>query len=172
MSLTERWDPGVLRDCLASVPPGSWSLPSTYEGTGVHHGYRRVVLVEAGQQRPAAVAFAPVLARFTPVRGAWLSWIDPGGFIAPHRDGAPWFERWQVPVQASGLFDDHRPTDGQPFLVQQWLPHAVWNDGDQPRIHVVIDRDLPVVAPPEPFAKFPIPPERAYMVERVTKERT
>lgn len=154
-----------LRKALAAVPAESWSLPSTYTGTRVHHGYRRVVLVSAGRRQPGAKPFAQVLDEFEPVREAWLSWLDPGGFIIPHRDGAPWFERWQVPIQASGWFDDRRPVDGEPFQVKHWLRHSVWNDGDRPRIHIVIDRDVPIDLPPAPFETFLVPPQFVHLIE-------
>jgi hypothetical protein len=163
--MQETYDPAALHAALAAVPAGSWSLPSTYQGTGVHHGYRRVVLVSACQRQPAADPFGWLLDEFGPVRDAWLSSIDPGGFIVPHRDAAPWFERWQMPIQASGLFDDYRPEDGRPFRVTHWREHSVWNDGDRPRIHVVIDRDIRLDLPPEPFAVFPVPPEYDHMVK-------
>lgn len=160
-------DPAALRAALHAVPAGSWSQPSTFGETRVHHGYRRVLLVSASHYQPAAAPFHWLLEQFAPVRDAWLSWLEPGGFIVPHRDGAPWFERWQVPIQASGLFDDERPEDGRPFQVKHWRRHSVWNDGDQPRIHVVIDRDVPLGLPPEAFATFPVPPEHAHMIEAV-----
>lgn len=163
--MQETYDPAALRVALAAVPAGSWSLPSTYRETRVHHGYRRVVLVSAGQPQSAAVPFGWLFAEFAPVRDSWLSWIDPGGFIVPHRDSGPWFERWQVPIQASGLFDDHRPEDGRPFKVSHWCEHYVWNDGDAPRVHLVIDRDIPLDLPSEPFAVFPIPPHMTELVE-------
>lgn len=165
------FDPGGLRAALAGVPPGSWSNPSSYVDTGVHHGYRRIVLVDHGRRLPAADQFASVLDVFAPVRAAFLSWLDPGGFIAPHRDRGPYYERWQVPIQASGWFDDERPVDGVAFPVEHWKPHAVWNDGDQPRIHIVIDRDIPAGHPPEPFTAFPVPAEFAHLVDRASQTR-
>jgi hypothetical protein len=158
-------DPASLRAALAAVPEGSWSLPSTYRETKVHHGYRRVVLVSAGIVQPAALPFADALTEFAPVREAWLSSIEPGGFIVPHRDAGPWLERWQVPIQASGLFDDRRPEDGVCFQVEHWKRHSVWNDGDQPRIHIVIDRDMPLNLPAEPFELYPVPEKFAPMIE-------
>lgn len=161
------FDPAALRAALAAVPAGSWSLPSTFRETKVHHGYRRVVLWSAGREQPDAAPWSDLFADFAPVRDAWLSWIGPGGFIVPHRDAGPWFERWQVPIRSSGWFDDWRPAEGEPFRVQHWLPHSVWNDGRHPRIHVVIDRDVPLGLPVEPFATFLIPPEHAHMIEAV-----
>lgn len=143
-------DPLALRSALALIPPSAWSLPSTYEATKVHHGYRRVVLADL-----APFAFA--LDHFAPIHDAWLSWIDPGGFIVPHRDAAPWHERWQVPIATAGTFTmgtEFAPTDGQAFQVRHWEPHSVRNDTDRPRIHLVIDRAVLIDRPPLPFEVF------------------
>jgi hypothetical protein len=130
-----------LRAALAATPPSAWSQPSTIAGTGVHHGYRRCSLRGA-----AAVPWSAILDRFAPVRDAWLSWIDPGGFILEHCDRGPFYERWQVPVATAGTTTQDGLTeaseDGVPFRVRHWLPHSVANPTDRPRIHVVIDRDV------------------------------
>lgn len=144
-----------------------WSLPSTFTLTGVHHGYSRITLVNAGYWWPTAEPFRQVLETFAPVYEAFLSRLAPGGFIIPHRDGHPWYERWHTPIHAAGLFDSERPEDGKPFRVQHWQPHAVWNDTDRPRIHLVIDRDIPIDLDPLPFETFPIPAKHAAMVARV-----
>lgn len=153
-----RFDPAQLREALGRVNPADWSQPSTYQATGVHEGYRRVVLVDHGRRIAAADPWGFVLDEFAPVNGAWLSRIDPGGFIRPHRDGGPYHERWQVPVQAAGTFtqDDltFTPADGVPFLVRHWEPHSVDNQTARPRVHVVIDRDLVLDRPAEPFTLY------------------
>jgi len=164
-STSPEFNPATLRAALAAVPEGAWSLPSTYRETGVHHGNRRVVLVDHGYIKPAAEPFGFVLDEFAPVHTAWLSWLSPGGFIVPHRDAGPWRERWQVPIQASGLFDDHRPADGVAFQVEHWRAHSVWNDGDQPRIHIVIDRNVQLDRPTEPFQLFPVPLDRQHFID-------
>lgn len=149
------FDPLALRSALASVPSAAWSLPSTFAATAVHHGYRRVVLVDSGRWLPEADPFAFVLDVFEPVHAAWLSWIDPGGFIVSHRDAGPWRERWQVPIAAAGSFtmgEAFVPTDGSAFAVRHWEWHSVTNDSDRPRIHLVIDRDVIFDRPAEPFA--------------------
>lgn len=161
-----RFDVAELQAALAATPD-EWSLPSTYAETNAHHGYRRIVLVSAGNRTPAATPWAAILDAFDPIREAWLSSIDAGGFIVPHRDGAPWFERWQVPIRTAGTFDDIAATDGVPFRVTHSQPHAVWNDGDTARVHIVIDRDIRLDLPAEPFAAFPVPADRADFVARV-----
>lgn len=135
----------------------------------MHHGYRRVVLVSARYWTEHAEWFRRVLAEFAPVYDAWLSWIDPQGFIVPHRDGGPHRERWQVPIQARGEFhagEPFTPVEGKCFAVRHWQPHSVMNDTDQPRIHVVIDRDVWVSRKRQAFALHPIPPDMADLVER------
>ena len=144
------FDPSELHQALALVPPSAWSLPSTFEATKVHHGYRRVVLAHLGP-------FAGVLEQFAPVRDAWLSQVDPAGFIVPHRDAGPYYERWQVPIATAGYMDQGTPeaaTDGVPFRVHHWLPHSVANHSDKPRIHLIIDRNVLVPVQSQPFSLF------------------
>jgi len=166
-----KFDPARLHAALASVPAGAWSLPSTFAETRVHHGYRRVVLVEAGRPLGAAEPWRFVLDELAPVFSAWLSWIDPGGFIVPHRDAGPWRERWQVPVQAAGTWHDDvvtTPIDGRAFRVEHWQPHAVTNRTDHPRIHLVLDRAVWLDEPHAPFALFPVPDDMADLVSAAT----
>lgn len=159
------FDPDALRAALAVVPESAWSLPSRYADTGVHHGNRRIVLVDNGRRLDAAEPWAFVLDRFAPVRTSWLSWLAPGGFIVPHRDAGPWCERWQVPIQAAGMFGGERPVDGVPFRVEHWRPHAVWNDTDRPRIHLVLDRENLLELPASAFELFPVPAEYEHFIE-------
>lgn len=158
-----------LREALAAVPVVAWSLPSSYLVTGVHHGYRRVTLVDAGRPWPIAELFDFVLEAFAPIHDAWLSWIDPGGFIVPHRDAGPWRERWQVSVIAAGEFhgaETFVPTGGHAFPVEHWNPHAVANTTEHPRVHLVLDRDVWLDRPVEPFTIYPVPAHMTGMVQR------
>jgi hypothetical protein len=154
------FDPARLIAALDCVPAGAWSLPSTFAETRVHHGYRRIVLVQVGHPLPAAAPFAFVLDELAPVHAAWLSWIGPGGFIVPHRDAGPWRERWQVPIRAAGAFHmggDFEPVNGRAFPVSHWEPHAVTNRTDRPRLHLVVDRDVWLDYPAAPFETFEVP---------------
>lgn len=163
------FDPERLQAALDAVPQGAWSLPSTYLETQVHHGYRRVVLVSARQPWKYSEHFKFVLDQYTPIHEAWLSWLDPGGFIAPHRDAGPWRERWQVPICAAGEWhgaDTFAPVSGKAFPVEHWAKHAVANRSDHPRIHLVIDRDVWLDKPAEPFAVYPVPDDMTDMVLR------
>lgn len=164
-----KFDPERLRAALGAVPEGAWSLPSTYAETRVHHGYRRVVLVSARQPWEHSQHFQHVFDEFAPVYEAWLSWLAPAGFIAPHRDQGPWRERWQVPICAAGEWhgpDTFVPMSGLAFPVEHWARHAVANRTDQPRIHLVIDRDIWLDKPAEPFAVYPVPDDMTDMVQR------
>lgn len=165
-----QWRPGQLLAALAGVPAEAWSLPSVYADTAVHHGYRRVGLVTAGQYQPYAELFDFVWGELGPVRDATLSQIDPGGFVIPHRDSGPWRERWQVPILASGEWhwqeESFSPRAGVAFLARHWEPHWVTNRGAGPRIHLVVDLDEPVDRDPLPFATFPIPADMADLIER------
>jgi len=163
-----RFDPIRLRSTLDEIPTNAWSLASTYRDTGVHHGYRRVVLVSAGHWHPHADLFGFVWDAMNQVRDVTLSMLEPGGFIAPHRDAAPWFERWQVPIVTSGDWhgQDVHAEVGVAFPVKHWEPHAVTNRGRSPRIHLVIDRDVAIRRDPLPFETFPIPDDMAGLVDR------
>lgn len=146
-----RFDPEALRAALAAVPPAAWSQPSDYRVTGVHHGYRRVVLADL------ANAFDQVLEEFHPVHDAWLSWIEPAGFIVTHHDAGPYYDRWQVPISTSGWMQQgaaERAIDGEPFQVEHWKPHSVQNPGLVPRVHLVIDRDVIVNPAPTAFRLY------------------
>lgn len=139
--------PEQLRVALAAIPATAWSKPSTFAATGVHHGYRRVALAKAGRLLDAAEPFRFALEPFAPVWDAWLSSIDPGGFVVAHRDAGPHRERWQVPVTPARA----------PFRVSHWEPHEVRNTTDHPRVHVVIDRDVVVRSERTPFELLEVP---------------
>lgn len=162
-------DSGQLQIALAEIPETAWSLPSTYTHTRVHHGYRRVGLVSARQPQKHAELFQFVWDALDPIWDAWLSWIEPGGFIIPHRDAGPWRERWQVPISAAGQWcatETFTPISGEAFPVTHWEPHAVVNRTNHPRIHLVIDRDVWVKKNALPFSTFPIPADMADLIER------
>jgi hypothetical protein len=125
-------------DRVLEAVDGLWSLPSQAELVGgVHDGYRQVTCATHG----TITRLDWLLEPFAPVWDAWLSWIEPGGWIAPHRDAGPHRERWQLPIS---------PT-GEAFRVEHWAPHAVWNDTPRPRVHLVVDRDVIVSDYPTRF---------------------
>jgi hypothetical protein len=164
-----RFNPERLHAALAAIPEDAWSLPSSYAETRVHHGYRRVVLVSAGQPWEHAHHFGFVLDRLAPIQEAWLSRIEPQGFIAPHRDAGPWRERWQIPIAAAGEWcgaETFIPADGQAFPVEHWARHSVINNTGLPRIHLVLDRDVWLSRAPEPFEVYPIPDDMTDLVQR------
>lgn len=110
------------------------------------------MLVNGRRWLDEAEPFGDVLAWFHPIAEAWLSWIDPGGYIVAHRDGGPYRERWQVPLRTSGYWGRGTFHNvGEPFKVVHWEPHSVTNNGNRPRVHLVIDRDLIVNPDPTPF---------------------
>jgi hypothetical protein len=149
------FDPVQIEQALDRVASGEWSRPSTFDGTGVHHGYRRVAVVSAGSPRPVAEHFGFILDEIGSVWAAWLSWIDPGGFIVSHHDAGPWRERWQVPLRPAGTFtqadDTFVPVAGFPFRVAQWACHSVANETETPRVHLVVERDVFVDYSAAPF---------------------
>lgn len=108
-----------------------------------------------------------VLDRFKPVHDAHLHRIAPGGFIVPHIDRGPWRERWHVPICTSGSWIGGRqPAAGQPFQIIHWEPHDVWNPADQARVHLVIDRDIPIDRPSAPFRVFPVPDRWMFLIRQ------
>lgn len=129
------------------------SHPSTFAQTGVHHGYRQALVVTAGRvQLPKWTA---ALVELEPVAEAWVSWIEPGGYIVEHQDAGPYLERWQIPLtEAGALYENGVPVPhvvGVPFRVHQWDWHHVRNDTDQPRVSLVVDRNVRVDVPSGPF---------------------
>jgi hypothetical protein len=144
--------PDELADALACVG-GLWSNPSTFSDTQVHHGYRQVTVVLGGVLAVPALGW--LVEQFAPVTSAWLSRIEPGGFIVEHVDAGPYLERWQVPFTEGGtLFDNGNPVThavGVPFRVRQYDWHSVRNESLADRIALVIDRAVPLDVPTSPF---------------------
>jgi hypothetical protein len=79
-----------------------------------------------------------------PYRAVFWAKIGPGGFIMPHIDAGPFYERWHIPVQPAGMFweDGRYMNPISPFIVHHWLPHAVWNPTSVARVHLIVDRDI------------------------------
>lgn len=96
-----------------------------------------------------AARFADLLAPYQPVYDAWVSWIEPGGYVRSHVDAGPHRERWQIPLVPSGTLNGTHSVE--PFQVAHWEPHRVDNPGPGPRVHVVLDRDVIVRTEATPF---------------------
>jgi hypothetical protein len=128
-------------------------LPSTFAQSGVHHGYRQAIIVTGGVTR--CHDYDALLAPLAPIRECWVSWIDPGGYIVEHHDAGPYLERWQIPLTEAGtLIQDGEPVVhevGVPFRVHQYRWHSVVNRHDEPRVSLVVDRDVPAGVPSAPF---------------------
>jgi hypothetical protein len=144
-------DPAALSAALQAVDH-LWSLPSRFAETGAHHGYRQITIALAG--RVEVPAFAAILDQFAPVRSAWLSMLEPGGYIVEHIDAGPYYERWQLPF-TTGSYGSFTQQAGVPFPVRHYDWHHVTNDTDEPRISLVIDRDVPLPIPSAPFSRRP-----------------
>ena len=147
----EAIDPATIPAVLATVDE-LWSLPSSFEATGVHHGYRQITVALSGRYQ--LDGFADWCDRFAPLRTVWLSRIQPGGFIVEHIDAGPFFERWQIPLTTTGvLVQGGTPVShqvGTPFRVRQFDWHSVHNHADADRVSLVIDRDVPLDVPTGP----------------------
>lgn len=144
---------GELTACLAAIPHTAWGETSTLEQSGTHHGYRTASLVQPDGLQPLWHVFEPVLRAFAPVYQAWVSSLEPGGYILPHIDAGPYRERWQVPI-IPGSLNDLQAVAGVAFPVAHWEPHSVVNDTDRPRIHLVIDRQVIVDATVTEFRRI------------------
>lgn len=153
-----RFPAGELLTRLAAIPPSAWGETSTLEQSGTHEGYRTASLVQPDGPQPFAHVFDPMLAAFNPVYQAWVSWLEPGGFILPHIDAGPYRERWQVPIQPAGALNDVEAHVGECFPVRHWEPHSVTNPTDRPRIHLVVDRALVLDASPVLFQRVEVTP--------------
>lgn len=136
-----KFDSDMLIRELESLPVAAWSLPSNYAVTGVHHNYCTMGIRNSGAWS-ASEAFPLVIREFEPIKQVSITKLMPGGFILPHTDAGPFYERWQVPIQVAGVFDDYEMQVGIPFRVEHWKIHSVWNDTDRERIHLLIDRDI------------------------------
>lgn len=87
-----------------------------------------------------------------------LARMAPGGVIKPHRDANPaakWPHKIHVPIQTNDkvvFFVDgvgYRMPEGEAFEVNNMGVHAVENNGDSDRIHLIFeyyDLDQPVTA--------------------------
>ena len=76
-----------------------------------------------------------------------LSCVMPGKFIEPHTDQQDpgWITRIHVPLTTNPkaiFFSDDKPYHmevGMAYKVNTLLKHAIRNDGDTPRIHLMFD---------------------------------
>jgi len=147
-----RFPADALRHAFAAMPETAWGALGKIAQSGTFDGYRVAPLVVAGRLGPQAARFAFMLDAFQPVWAAWLSWLEPGGYILSHVDQGPYRERWQVAFQPAG--EGLTGKTGEAFRVQHWEPHSVTNRTDRPRIHLVVDRDLIVDATEVPYQRF------------------
>lgn len=145
----------ALHQALNTIPDGAWGQASTLEQSGTHHGYRVLSLIQPGRREPHADMFAFVLDEFAPVHQAWLSSLEPDGFILPHLDAGPYHERWQVPIVAGSL-NGSQAVAGVAFRVQHWEPHSVTNEAGHSRVHIVIDRAVIVNSASVPFQRVEV----------------
>ena len=132
-----------------------WSPASSWQFSEVSHGRS---LRPTSKDTPLHYGIKE------PIHQAFYARLDPGGFVIPHIDAGPWFDRWHVPVEPAGGFwqsgEYLRPTEV--FQVKHWLPHAVFNDSDRPRVHLIVDRDAP---PP-----FVLPEDRGLVLTDMIPE--
>ena len=79
--------------------------------------------------------------------------LEPGGYILPHQDRSDEEKRLSVcnislnnPENCNFIFKDHGivpfEDQGSAFLMDISNVHAVYNDSDTPRIHMIIHYEL------------------------------
>jgi len=148
-----RFDAEPLASALARLPPSAWAQPVTVKDE-VNPGYQFASLIQGHIRKSSAALFQFVLVEFEPIWTAWIAKVPAGGYIAPHIDAGPYYERWHVPIVPAGTFDNRTVEAGVSFPVKHWEPHRVDNPTDRARIHLVIDRDVMVDVPPAPFQRI------------------
>ena len=75
--------------------------------------------------------------------------MEPGSALAPHRDGAPWRERWHMVIQTNPRVFWTDAIYGTRHLAVGWngpvcycgVLHSMINRGDNERIHIIVDID-------------------------------
>lgn len=120
-----------LREALEKA---EWTPPTDYATHRIAHG------------RSTATIDQDLLEGLVhePIHSGWWARLLPGGFVVPHCDVPPYRQRWHFPVQPAGFFWEDGKTiePTEPFIVRHWLPHAVWNPTDTPRIHLMVEREV------------------------------
>ena len=82
-------------------------------------------------------------------------------------------ERWHYPIEPAGwvwqanLGFFEAPTE--PFEMRHWEPHAVWNDDNTPRIHLIVEYDNPIDHPDADLTLYPMLPEMDEVVAQMTR---
>jgi hypothetical protein len=145
--------PAALLAALGAVPELAWGQPQP-DTEPTNPGYRTSPLMVAGRYTHNAPPFRSVLVGFAPVWAAWLAEVPAGGRINPHIDQGPYYERWHVPITPGSTFNGQPVQPGVPFPVRHWETHWVENLTGRPRVHLVIDRDIPVGVPSAPFQRI------------------
>ena len=120
-----------------------WGRPTQYGQHGISH-LRSVTSTLHPEEVPGLLSIEG------PYQRIFWARLGPGGFIVPHIDTGPFWERWHIPIQPAGWFWENgkyfEPEEDVPFRVHHWLPHAVYNNTLRTRIHLIVDR---AIKPPE-----------------------
>lgn len=135
----------LFRDKLVRTPDGA--------GTG-REGFADGWINGLNNYRPDTADLHDTLlgreiAYLFPNRGVWqiiLNALLPGGELKPHIDGPPYRERWHLVLKSKGaeFYQEQAgwfaPLQGRWFgPVSYWVPHAVRNNTEHERIHIVVD---------------------------------
>jgi hypothetical protein len=150
----------------------NYSAPSTYRGTNVHHGYATA--------KADPLELLDVYPEILAPEGRWITktWfgkLDPGGFIIPHIDQGPWTERWHYPIESAGWTwqqsTGYVQAPTEPFPIRHWEPHAVWNDTDRPRVHLLVEYDNSIDLPHSGLVFCDMLPEVQAMLDAIQTTR-
>lgn len=132
-------------------------------GNKVHHKLQQGVVNDRSFLKDYGV--------LPPYNHVWVAIVHPGGFIIPHIDAGGHKDRWHIPIQIAGSFwqDGELLDVTKPFQPNHYVPHAVWNSDDTPRIHIVCDRDVPHHNNPEktPFVVTEMLPEVQELIDKI-----
>ena len=149
----------------------TFSKPSTYHQTGVHPGYS-TVKADSSHLINRLVRYPDRYGKKPPLR-LWYAKLDPGGYIVPHSDQGPWMERWHYPIEPAGWVwqesEGFHKAPSEPFPMRHWEPHAVWNDDNTPRIHLIVEYDNPIDHPDADLTLYPMLPEMDEVVAQMTR---
>lgn len=143
----------------------AFSQPSTYGGPAgtVHHGYST-----------AKADLAAVRAEYSLVgpTNAWYAKLEPGGFIVPHIDKGPWWERWHIPVAGVGYCWQEGEIDEANFnprtelyAIRHWEGHAVWNPFVEPRVILIVEYPRQIQRQATDLILEPMIPEVQVMID-------
>jgi hypothetical protein len=139
-----------------------WGAPTVWGDSYVSHN--RVVSAAVDSDIAAEYGIEP------PFHRVWFSKLLPGGFAVPHVDASPYYDRWHIPLEPAGVFWQdgvYMEAPTEPFPVKHWLPHAVFNQQNKPRVHLMVDRDVQIQKPSSGLVLTDMIPEIQALIDLI-----